>query len=247
MTNTEKNYPKLKACVLGGTGAVGKSLIDYLLTISNKWEEITVISRRSIDRWDSYTKKNSNKKLNFVIKEDLDILKKSKEDLIKEGINLTNYDSIFNCLGYVGEDNEKLKKLDHELVVDLADLCVKFNIKNFSNVSSWYSHPESKNSYFKIKSYAELDLYKYQDKIQFISIYKPGAITNRDNVDSCSYFESVFTKLNMLISFNLFPYCSSNELGYSMGYESENVLLKDFRKKGLKVYNTHDILELSNK
>lgn len=235
---------KLKAVVFGGTGSVGKSLIDYMLTISNRWDTITIVSRRQIDRWDKYCKKNSNKKLNFLIIENFNILKKSKDELIKENMNFSDYDSMFNCLGYDGEDKDKLLKLDYELVIDIAELCIKFNINTFSNVSSWYSHPYSSNSYFKIKSYSELKLYEYQNKIKFIKVYKPGCIINRHSVGSGSYIQDILTKLNMLLSLGLIPYCDVNELGCVIGYESESLLTDKNKKQGLSVYNTNDIIEI---
>lgn len=44
-------HKKIKAIVIGATGAVGRELVDELLK-SPEYELITVFVRRTIDRWE---------------------------------------------------------------------------------------------------------------------------------------------------------------------------------------------------
>jgi len=43
---------KLKALIIGGSGASGRELIDNILTNPN-YESITILSRRKISRWEN--------------------------------------------------------------------------------------------------------------------------------------------------------------------------------------------------
>ena len=54
---------KLNAIVIGATGAVGRELVDYLLSNDN-YSKISIFVRRIIDRWIDLPegKKNKNKK-----------------------------------------------------------------------------------------------------------------------------------------------------------------------------------------
>ena len=55
---------KLKAIVIGGTGAVGRELVDELLK-SLEYDLITIFVRRIIDRWEKLTPEQT-KKLKIV-------------------------------------------------------------------------------------------------------------------------------------------------------------------------------------
>ena len=99
---------KLKAIVIGATGAVGRELVDELLK-SPEYDLITIYVRRLIDRWEKLTPEQQAK-LKIVKVENLDFLGDTKEELEKrfEGVK---YDVLFNCLGSrVRRGDEEFKK-----------------------------------------------------------------------------------------------------------------------------------------
>ena len=92
MENNDQSN-KYNAIVIGATGAVGRELVDILLSSKN-YTKITIFVRRIIDRWTKLTPEQSSK-LNIVKVENLDFLGEPKEELEKrfEG---TKYDVLFN-------------------------------------------------------------------------------------------------------------------------------------------------------
>lgn len=170
---------KLKAIVIGGTGAVGRELVDELLK-SLEYDLITIFVRRIIDRWEKLTPEQT-KKLKIVKVENLDFLGETKEELAKrfEGVQ---YDVLFNCLGSrVGRGDEEFKKVDYTYVVQSCEVCEKMGINHYSNCSAAQTNKNSWFTYMKVKGEAEEEIQK--KNVNYISIMKPGIILNRDNDD----------------------------------------------------------------
>ena len=125
---------KLNAIVIGATGAVGRELVDYLLSNVN-YNKISIFVRRIIDRWIDLPE-DKKQKLNIIEVENLDCL--SNENEIKSLLNDNlNYDVLFNTLGSrVGRGNEEFRKVDYTYVVNSCSLCEKLDISHFSNCSA---------------------------------------------------------------------------------------------------------------
>jgi len=45
---------KLKAFILGASGAIGRELVDELVKSKN-WSQVTVVVRRKLEEWDKLT------------------------------------------------------------------------------------------------------------------------------------------------------------------------------------------------
>ena len=56
-----------KSLIFGGSGAVGRELVDYLLN-SGQYSKITLITRKTLERWE----KSNPEKLNVITVESLD-------------------------------------------------------------------------------------------------------------------------------------------------------------------------------
>ena len=100
---------KLKAIVIGATGAVGRELVDYLLNNDN-YIKVTIFVRRVITRWVDLPE-NKKQKLNIIEVDSLDCLSNFEQisSLLKED---TNYDVLFNTLGSrTGQGKETFYKV----------------------------------------------------------------------------------------------------------------------------------------
>ena len=165
-----------KSLIFGGSGAVGRELVDYLLN-SGQYSKITLITRKTLERWG----KSNPEKLNVITVESLDFL---IDDLnkIKELIpDIETYNSVFNTLGgrvEVGE--EEVRKIEYAYALKTLEICEKYNIPHFLFCSS---NRADKNSYFlvwKVKGETEEEL-KQRKKIKKISVFHPGILLDREN------------------------------------------------------------------
>lgn len=188
-----------RTIVFGANGAVGRELIDYLLK-SNKYSKITIIVRKKIDKWNTYS--NDEKSiLNIIELESLDFLindLKQIENLIP---NIKLYNSIFSTLGSrVKKGKEEFNKVEKLYTIQILKICEEYFIQHFSYISS---SKANKNSFFmlwKIKGETEEELEKI-NSIPLISIFRPGLLKERDNDkrlgESLVDFVPFFTKIKV--------------------------------------------------
>ena len=172
---------KLKAIVIGATGAVGRELVDCLLNNEN-YAKITIFVRRIIPRWVDLSE-NKKQKLNIIEVDSLDCLSNYDQlnSLLKED---TSYDVLFNTLGSrTGKGKEEFYKVDYTYVVDSCSLCEKYNISHFSNCSAGNADKNSCFYYSQVKGKAEDDC--LAKNVNYVSILRPGVITDRDNDYRC--------------------------------------------------------------
>ena len=172
---------KLNAIVIGATGAVGRELVDYLLSNIN-YNKISIFVRRIIDRWVDLPE-GKKEKLNIIEVENLDCL--SNENEIKSLLNDNlQYHVLFNTLGSrVGRGNEEFRKVDFTYVVNSCILCEKLNINHFSNCSAGNADRNSCFLYSRVKGEAEDEC--LSKNVNYISILRPGIIADRDNDSRC--------------------------------------------------------------
>ena len=172
---------KLNAIVIGATGAVGRELVDYLISNIN-YNKISIFVRRIIDRWVDLPE-GKKEKLNIIEVENLDCL--SNENEIKSLLNDNlQYHVLFNTLGSrVGRGNEEFRKVDFTYVVNSWILCEKLNINHFSNCSAGNADRNSCFLYSRVKGEAEDEC--LSKNVNYISILRPGIIADRDNDSRC--------------------------------------------------------------
>ena len=172
---------KLNAIVIGATGAVGRELVDYLMSNIN-YNKISIFVRRIIDRWVDLPE-GKKEKLNIIEVENLDCL--SNENEIKSLLNDNlQYHVLFNTLGSrVGRGNEEFRKVDFTYVVNSCILCEKLNINHFSNCSAGNADRNSCFLYSRVKGEAEDEC--LSKNVNYISILRPGIIADRDNDSRC--------------------------------------------------------------
>ena len=226
----------LKAIIIGATGAVGRELVDYLLNNDN-YSKVTIIVRRMIDRWVDLPENKKNK-LNIIEVDSLDCISNIEQitSLLKED---TKYDVLFNTLGSrVGRGDEEFKKVDYTYVVNSAILCEKLNIPHFSHCSAANADKSSWFLYSRVKGEAEEE--ESKKNINYISIFRPGIILDRDNDSRLG--ESIIAYVPFL------PKISSKNIAKSMflddiAYQSKG---KNEEKIVKKISNS-DMIEIIKK
>lgn len=225
----------LKALVIGATGATGRELTDHLLK-SEYYSKVSVIVRRKIDRWDNLDE-NLKNKLNVMTVEDLEVLSKSKEELVELFKDDFKYDTVFCNLGSRTNRGEaEFKKVDYYCVVYSAALCEKFGIPHFSLISTTGADAKSWFMYFKVKGQADQEC--MNKGIPYVSVFRPGFITDRDNDDRfgekiCKYIPFV-------------DKVKSVDLAKAQMVDDINYHIKKTRKDGNTIFSNKDIIGLKN-
>ena len=230
-----ESTPKLNAIVIGATGAVGRELVDYLLS-NNNYSKISIFVRRIIDRWIDLPE-GKKEKLNIIEIENLDCL--SNENEIKSLLNDNlQYHVLFNTLGSrVGRGNEEFIKVDFTYVVNSCILCEKLNIGHFSNCSAGNADRNSCFLYSRVKGEAEDEC--LSKNVNYISILRPGLIVDRDNDSRCLE--------KMAACFCCCWKITSKEIALGMMIDDlDYQLLGSKEKKGIRISNS-EIKQLAQK
>lgn len=169
---------KYNAIVIGATGATGREVVDYLLA-SPFYNKITIFVRRIIDRWEKLTAEQAAK-LNIIKVDSLDFLSEDKDKLRQKLNDDVDYHVLFCCLGSrVGKGDEEFKKVDFTYTVQSCEMCEKLNIPHYSVVSANTASSSSWLMYSRVKGEADDELLK--KKVNYITVFRPGFITDRDN------------------------------------------------------------------
>ena len=172
---------KLNAIVIGATGAVGRELVEYLLSNEN-YNKVSIFVRRVLDRWVDLPDEKKQK-LNIIEVDNLDCLSDEKQvtSLLKDNLK---YNVLFNTLGSrTGKGKEEFRKVDYTYVVNSCYLCEKLDIDHFSNCSAGNADKNSCFYYSQVKGEAEDEC--LLQRVNYISIMRPGIITDRDNDYRC--------------------------------------------------------------
>ena len=228
---TLKDGRKLNALIVGGSGAVGRELVDYLVDNEN-YESITVISRRTISRWDNYNQSQLSKFI-FIQLEDLDLifdLEKYPKGY-KEIIPDKKYDTLFSCLGGRSKSPD-FRKVDFEYVKATAKIAELMKIHHFSIVSSIGASSTSWFNYLKVKGEGDDEVMKVD--IPCISILRPGKILERDN-DERSELSKYIPFLSKITSKNV-----------GLGMMNIDITVHEKKVKQKKIWEHKDIEEMAN-
>jgi len=164
---------KLKAFILGGSGAIGRELIDELVKSKN-WNEVTVVVRRKLEEWDKLSEEEKSK-LKIILKENLDSL----EDISQWDLN--GYNSVFCCLGTTKAKagKEGFIKVDYTYPLYGGKLAAHFKVPHFSIVSS--AGANSKSWFFYPKTKGQIEEALKGLNLPHLSILQPGLLLNRQN------------------------------------------------------------------
>ena len=223
---------KLNAIVIGATGAVGRELVDYLLSNVN-YNKISIFVRRIIDSWIDLPE-DKKQKLNIIEVENLDCLSNENEinSLLNDNLQ---YDVLFNTLGSrVGKGEEEFRKVDYTYVVNSCSLCEKLNISHFSNCSAGNADKKSCFLYSRVKGEAEDEC--LLQRVNYVSIFRPGFIVDRDNDYRCGEkFCSFFFCCWRISSKEIALAMMIDDLDYQLGIKDKE---KEIEKRGIRISNS---------
>lgn len=164
------NSYTFSALVLGGSGLIGKEIIQEL-ALNDRVLKVTLVLRRPLELPPCASETNSSKYSKFrqhII--DFDKLQEY-QDLFVE------HDVVFCALGThaaQATDRNLFYKVDHEYVLDCAKLAKEGGCHHFVVITMKGADPHSRLFYYKVKGEVEEDL----KAIHFyrLSIYRPGLL-----------------------------------------------------------------------
>mmetsp|Transcript_12365 Transcript_12365/g.14206 ORF Transcript_12365/g.14206 Transcript_12365/m.14206 type:complete len:247 (+) Transcript_12365:16-756(+) len=195
----------LKALVFGASGATGREVVSELLA-SSAWDQVTVVVRKKIDRWETLPEDQA-KKLNITYCEDFGQL----SDLSKW--QMPGFDSCFCCLGTQGSKYGKkvFYQVDHDYTMYTAKIAQASKIPHYSIVSSGAANAKSWAYYLKVKGQTENEIIDL--KMPITSILRPGLLVNRDN--DKRFVEKLLSWVPFI------PKCDSSDVGRVARIEAE--------------------------
>jgi uncharacterized protein YbjT (DUF2867 family) len=219
----------MRCIVIGGTGAVGKALLNQLAD-NPKVEKIISVQRRETEA--------VNKKVEVLVT-DLQNLQQLK---------LTDeIDAAFCCLGTTikkAKSKVNFEAIDYQMVVDFANVVLNKNVKSFSVVSSMGAKMNAMVFYNQVKGKME-DTLKAMDFVS-LGIFRPSLLINRGDF---RFGEKVGEVIMMMLSpvlrgpFKKFAAISVKKVASAMVW---NAFTNPF---GLRVYESdqiHAIAEFSS-
>ena len=156
---------KLKEVTLfGGTGLIGSLLLDILIK-DNDYHKINVVTRKSISL--------SHKKIKIHIIDFSDSKSYSQ--------TLRNSQIVFASIGTtqskVKGNKESYRKIDFDIIYNIAKACKENNIENFSFVSSSGANIKSNNFYLKLKGEIENSILNLN--LSSTSVFRPSLLLGK--------------------------------------------------------------------
>ena len=156
---------KLKEVTLfGGTGLIGSLLLDILIK-DNDYHKINVVTRKSISL--------SHKKIKIHIIDFSDSKFYSQ--------TLRNSQIVFASIGTtqskVKGNKESYRKIDFDIIYNIAKACKENKVENFSFVSSSGANIKSNNFYLNLKGEIENSILNLN--LSSTSIFRPSLLLGK--------------------------------------------------------------------
>tara|TARA_B100000929_G_scaffold6867_1_gene5825 strand:+ start:13 stop:672 length:660 start_codon:yes stop_codon:yes gene_type:complete len=156
---------KLKEVTLfGGTGLIGSLLLDILIK-DNDYHKINVVTRKSISL--------SHKKIKIHII-DFSNSKSYSQTLRNSQIVFA---SIGTTQSKVKGNKESYRKIDFDIIYNIAKACKENNVENFSFVSSSGANIKSNNFYLNLKGEIENSILNLN--LSSTSIFRPSLLLGK--------------------------------------------------------------------
>ena len=178
--------------ILGGTGFVGLSLINYLAKTKNN---ISVITRN----------REENKKI--LVYPNVSLVEANVHNLEELTEHTKKTDVLINLIGILnerGHSGRGFRKAHSDLARIILGACKANNIKRLLHMSALNADPKGPSHYLRTKGEAESYLMTYGKRFSNITIFRPSVIFGKN--DS---FILRFSKLLDFVPF-LFPLACHN-------------------------------------
>jgi uncharacterized protein YbjT (DUF2867 family) len=149
-----------KAIIIGASGLIGSELVK-LVTKNDHFSELVLISRRPLV--------NSNNKVRQLV---------IHFDQLRDISSEISGEVIFSCLGTnkgKTPDSADYRKIEHDYTLNIANIGLSNNVRQYHFVSSLGADPTSSSSYLKLKGEVEDDLKKLT--FNSLHLYQPSYLT----------------------------------------------------------------------
>jgi uncharacterized protein YbjT (DUF2867 family) len=158
----QSNYQHManKAVIAGASGLVGSELLNILLH-ENFYDEVLVLVRKELPL--------QHKKLVQLV---IDF------NQLKSHAAAINGHALFCCLGSTRAKTPDMKQyyaIDHDYPVQLAQMALQNNIKQYHLISAIGANSQSKNFYTRLKGETENDIAHIG--LKTVHIYQPSLLT----------------------------------------------------------------------
>jgi len=147
------------AIVFGSTGLTGKFLVQELI-LNEQYIKIKIFNRT--------LQKYSHPKIEEI---------KIDFNNLAEYANEFTANDVFCCIGTTikkAGSKEKFFAIDHDLPVEIANICSNNKCETFIAISSLGANKKSKNNYLKTKGLMESDILKYN--FDYIAFVRPSML-----------------------------------------------------------------------
>ncbi len=223
--------------ILGGTGFIGRSLLNYLAKTKNT---VTVITRN----------REKNKKI--LVYPNVKLVEANVHDLEELKIHTKKTDAIINLIGILnekGHSGKGFRKAHSELARIVLGVCKSNSIKRLLHMSALNADSKGLSHYLRTKGEAESYLLTYGKRFTNVTVFRPSVVFGKN--------DSFILRFSALLNFVpfLFPLACHDakfapvyvdELSKFIVDSLENT--KSFNKSydlcGPKVYTLKEILEL---
>ncbi len=215
------------ATIIGATGLTGSNLLK-LLQDDQDYSNIRILVRRPV--------MIDHPKVKVVT------LSFSDRDAFKSGIS--GSDAVFCAIGTTNKkvkgDQSIYRKIDYDIPVTAAALCMETGCSRFVLVSSLGANSKSNNFYLKLKGEVEDEVCKMN--INTTLIFRPSLILGKRNEFR---FGELAAKLFMIPVSYLLPTKLRPIQAYSIAVSMLKASKMDM--KGFRIYHYKEMMELINK
>jgi uncharacterized protein YbjT (DUF2867 family) len=156
----------MEVSLFGASGLIGKSILEILVHDAH-FNKINVITRRPFN--------STNKKVVVHIIDFSDTKMISK--IIQESSLV--FASIGTTQKKVKGDKEAYRKIDYDIIINIAKACKENSVKNFLFVSSSGADTNNKSFYLALKGEIEDSIIKL--KLPSTSIFRPSLLLGKRN------------------------------------------------------------------
>ena len=209
--------------LFGSTGLIGGEILKLLINDDN-YETINVITRKKVN---VKSKKIKNYIIDFSDPEDYKKVIK-KGNIIIASIGTTQSKVNFNKNEY--------RKVDYDILLNIAKACKSNEASSLSFVSSAGANSKNKNFYLKLKGEIEKSI--IQLDLKSCLIFRPSLLLGKRN--EFRFGEMIAQKFMPLISFLMksdYKPIKAVDVAKSIVKESKK------KNKGYKVYHFDDIIK----
>lgn len=213
----------IEVSLFGATGLIGELILEILVN-DVYFNKINVLTRNSFP--------SNNKKVH------LHIIDFSDTKMISKIIQKSSlvFASIGTTQKKVKGDKEAYRKIDYDIITNIAESCKINNIENFLFVSSSGADAKSKNFYLNLKG--EIENYVLNLNLSSTSIFRPSLLLGKRN--EVRFGEKIAQLIMPLFSYimpsNLKP-IKASAVAKSMVNISKKIC------PGSKIYNYDEIVK----